>query len=100
MVSIITLICEYFQYLKNKKKPGEIETFKLIEMLLTGINRNRELFKELIMRAFQYLETSPLKKEGDINYGCKLFDIANESTLVIAMEEEPIVGILSDTFEE
>lgn len=86
MVAMVILVCEHFEYLKNKNKPGEVETFKLMEMLLSGISKNKELFKELIMRSFEYLETTPLKKEAEISYGCKVFEIGNES--LMEMEEE------------
>ena len=73
LVSMIVLVCEYFQFLKNKGKQAEIITFRLLEMLLSGITKNKELFKELILRSFEYLETLPLHTTIQLTYGCNLF---------------------------
>lgn len=46
-------------------------------MLLSGISKNKEIYKDIILRAFYCFETLPtLKGPMEFSYGCRLFEVS------------------------
>ena len=78
---IVKLLVEHYQYNKNRGNvDSEIETFYLLELLLSGISKNKEIYKDVILRAFYCFETVPMMKTSvEFSYGCRLFEVSSSS---------------------
>ena len=60
---IVKLLVEHYQYNKNRGNvDSEIKTFFLLELLLSGMSKNKEIYKDIILRAFYCFETLPMLK--------------------------------------
>lgn len=76
---IIRILSEYYQYNKNRgSTESELETFYLMELLLSGLTKTNEIYKEVILRSFYCFESLPIVENViEFSYGCRLFQISS-----------------------
>jgi hypothetical protein len=76
---MIKVLSEYYQYNKNRGyTDSELDTFYFMELLLSGVSKNKEVYKEVILRSFYCFESLPIvETKVEFSYGCRLFSVSS-----------------------
>jgi hypothetical protein len=49
-----------------------------MELLLSGVSKNKEVYKEVILRSFYCFESLPIVETNvEFSYGCRLFSVSS-----------------------